>query len=237
MGFSVSSSIITREGVDFMRISEQQRALNQKLHDKDINYGNRYDGAGVATNITTALTRMNELGICSSILDYGTGKGKLVERLRTELNDNIRVDGYDPAVNQWEKLPESPYDIVTCLDVLEHIEIESIDSVLDDIKRLTSVFTFLVIDLQPAVKRLEDGRNAHILLAPIDWWTSKISQRFSCIATLPIMHKRGLIQKLVVLGSNKRSIVPLMYGFLNKLKIYDYTMNGGTLGTLVKTKK
>ena len=44
-----------------MRITEEQRSLNQKLHEKDTNYGNRYDGAGIATNITKAISRMNEL--------------------------------------------------------------------------------------------------------------------------------------------------------------------------------
>ena len=29
-----------------------------------------------------------------------------------------------------------------------------------------------MIDLAPAKKRLSDGRNAHVLIAPTDWWFS-----------------------------------------------------------------
>ena len=46
---------------------------------------------------------MHEAGLCTSVLDYGTGKGLLVERLRRELPESINVEGYDPAVVKWSK--------------------------------------------------------------------------------------------------------------------------------------
>ena len=58
---------------------------------------------------------------------------------------------------------------------------------LKDIQSLTKLFCYVVIDLQPAVKRLSDGRNAHVLLAPPEWWASRFSQVFSH-ATFPIKH-------------------------------------------------
>ena len=123
-----------------------------------------FAGAG----LSNALNRMHELGICDSFLDYGTGKGKLVHKLRKEVSQNINILGYDPAVDEWESKPEQAADILSCLDVLEHIEVSTIDDVLADIHKLTRRFCYLVIDLQPAVKSLADGRNAHILLAPTD---------------------------------------------------------------------
>ena len=81
------------------------------------------------------------------MLDYGTGKGLLVERLRRELPSGITVTGYDPAVERWAKRPQSPHDILTCLDVLEHIEIDLIDDTIKDIKSLTKRFCFIIIDL------------------------------------------------------------------------------------------
>ena len=121
---------------------------------------------------------MNDFGACNSVLDYGTGKGKLVERLKRELPDSIKIMGYDPAVEEWKEKPNEPVDILVSLDVLEHIEMESIDAVLKDIARLTKNFCYLVIDLQPAIKKLADGRNAHILLAPPEWWVTRVSQLF-----------------------------------------------------------
>ena len=58
-------------------ISEKQRALNKALHQNSQDYGNRADGAGVASELPVAVQRMHELGVCNSLLDYGTGKGSL----------------------------------------------------------------------------------------------------------------------------------------------------------------
>ena len=173
---------------------------------------------------------MHESGICNSVIDYGTGKGLLVRRLREKLPKSIN-EGYDPAVDEWMKRPSKPSDILVCLDVLEHIEMNSIDAVLNDIRDLTTNFCYLVIDLQPAVKKLADGRNAHILLAPPEWWVSRIAQIFQCQASFPVMHSRGLPQKLVIAATNNRKLLPMMYGFLIKMKLFEFDMNGGPLGT------
>lgn len=220
-------------------ISDEQKALNRALHENNSNFGNRHDGAGFAgESLTKALIRMHELGICNSFLDYGTGKGKLVHKLRAELSSGINVLGYDPAVDEWETKPDKPVDILSCLDVLEHIEISSIDEVLKDIHSLTRRFCYLVIDLQPAVKKLNDGRNAHILLAPQDWWTGRIAQFFACQASFPVFHTSGVAQKLVVAAAQNPTDLPYMYGFLIKLKIFDMKMGGGPMGHLkVKKKK
>ena len=210
-------------------ISDQQRQLNQTLHAQDEKYGNRADANGFASHLPTALVRMHELGVCDSVLDYGTGKGMLVERLRRELPPSISVKGYDPAVEQYAEL-------LTCLDVLEHIEMDSIDAVLREVHGLTRRFCYLVIDLQPAVKTLADGRNAHILLAPPEWWTTRLAQLFPCLATFPILHKAGPAQKLVVAAAHSPQVLPLMYGFLNKLKLYNLRCVGGVLAGLDQAK-
>ena len=89
-------------------ISDEQVSLNRQLHQDDSNYGNRSDGSGVAGNLPVALKRMFEMGIAKSMLDYGTGKGKLVHSLRKVLDPSWTVDGYDPAVDLWSKSPIHP---------------------------------------------------------------------------------------------------------------------------------
>jgi hypothetical protein len=215
-------------------ISQQQRQLNADLHTQNDAFGNRNDAAGLARHLPAALTRMHELGICRSVLDYGTGKGKLVERLRIELPPDISVQGYDPAVSGYAIRPTEAVDIVTCLDVLEHIEIASIDAVLRDIHALTRQFCFLAIDLQPAVKTLADGRNAHILLAPPEWWTSRVAQLFPCVNAFPVYHEAGLAQKLVIGAAHKPEALTLMYAFLIKLNLFKLRMQQGVLGGMVK---
>ena len=176
---------------------------------------------------------MHKIGLCSSVLDYGTGKGLLVDRLREELPETIRVSGYDPAVKRWSAEPDGPHDILTCLDVLEHVEIQSIDAVLQEIRFLTGRFCYVVVDLQPAVKRLADGRNAHILLAPAEWWVSRFSQVFACMTSFTLPHESGAQQKLVVVACENPRIVPHMHTFLNKINAYDLSFKAGSL----KSKK
>jgi len=62
--------------------SDQQAAAiaNEALHRHNNTFSNQNDAAGLATRVQEALQRMHELGICSSVLDYGTGKDKLVLR-------------------------------------------------------------------------------------------------------------------------------------------------------------
>ena len=215
-------------------ISKQQRQLNAALHQHNNTFGNRADAAGLASKLPEALSRMHELGICTSMLDYGTGKGKLVQRLRAELPPTISVQGYDPAVAEFVQRPSEPVDILTCLDVLEHIEMASIDAVLREIHALTRQFCYLVIDLQPAVKTLADGRNAHILLAPPEWWTTRLAQLFPCITAFPVYHESGLAQKLVIGAAHKPETLTLMYAFLIKLNVFGLRMQQGVLGGMVK---
>ena len=110
---------------------------------------------------------MNQL--CNSILDFGTGKGLLVHRLRDELGSKVNCFGYDPSVDEWSSSPAKA-DVVTCLDVLEHIELSDINDFIANPHSLTNNILFACIDHQLAVKTLSDRRNAHILLAPPDWW-------------------------------------------------------------------
>lgn len=203
--------------------------LNQALHGDDHNFGGRADAGGVAGRLPEAIQKLHKHGLCGSLLDYGTGKGHLVHRLRQTLPASIHVNGYDPAVAAWCERPTQPADILTCLDVLEHVELAAIDSVLRDIKSLTGRFCYLVVDLQPAVKRLADGRNAHILLAPPEWWVSRIAQLFACQTSFPIFHQRGLMQKVVIVAGDDPALMPAMHSFLGALRIFSMVMVGGSL--------
>ena len=218
-------------------ISDYQRSLNAALHQQDPSFGKRSEGSGLAVHLPAALRQMHELGVCQSVLDYGTGKGDLVQCLRSQLPSAIAVSGYDPAIPAFEAKPEAPADILTCLDVLEHTELASIDAVLRDIYTLTRRFCYLVIDLQPAVKTLADGRNAHILLAPSEWWVSRVAQLFACQASFPVMHRAGLPGKLVIAACHDPQIMPAMYGFLIKLNLFHKRLGGGILEGMVQQQQ
>lgn len=113
----------------------------------------------------------------TSILDYGAGKGALAECLGDQL-DGIAFAEYDPGVAAISKLPKGAFDMVCCIDVLEHIEPQFLENVLASIASKTAVFAFLTIHTGPAGKTLSDGRNAHLIQEPVKWWRRQLKPHF-----------------------------------------------------------
>jgi hypothetical protein len=50
--------------------------------------------------------------------------------------------------------------------------------VLDDLLMLTGKWGFFTVHTGPAKKVLSDGRNAHLIQKPAEWWLPKITQRW-----------------------------------------------------------
>lgn len=115
------------------------------------------------------------------ILDYGAGKGTLGQTLAPMLPGvALKIHHYEPAVPAWAATPQ-PAEMVTCIDVLEHIEPDYLNAVLDDLERLVLRFGFFTVHCGPAKKSLPDGRNAHLIQQPADWWLPQIMARFDLL--------------------------------------------------------
>lgn len=152
-----------------MLISKDYASLNARLHAESEGYGSsswRYIGP--------ALKLMERRG-CKSLLDYGCGKGSLLGWM-----PNVGVDaaGYDPAMEQYSDDPD-PVDFVVCTDVLEHIEPEYLGDVLSHLESKMLKAGLFVIGLGEAKKTLPDGRNAHLIIQPPEWWLTKLNKRWS----------------------------------------------------------
>ena len=161
--------------MDNQTISDSQRKLNEELHKSRPDFGSR-GGAG-NQGVIEIIGRYKDLGMIGSVLDYGTGKGAFPKSLK-KAHPDVKVGAYDPAVQIYNKKPSIEFDLVTSFDVLEHVEIDYLDNVLDDLKSLIVKLGILCISTRPAKKFLSDGRNAHIIQAPISWWMLKICERF-----------------------------------------------------------
>lgn len=119
-----------------------------------------------------------------TLLDYGAGSRLTLIRTINEkrlAKSAFNYIPYEPAIPQYAKAPE-PAEMVACIDVLEHIEPECLFEVLDDLKRLTLRVGLFTVSCVPAGKTLPDGRNAHLIQEPPEWWLPKITDRF-CLQT------------------------------------------------------
>lgn len=113
----------------------------------------------------------------ASILDYGAGKGYLKHCILDHLIGKEYAE-YDPAMSGINAMPPGEFDMVCCIDVLEHIEPDCLNEVLDSLQSKVGKFAFVTIHTGPAGKELPDGRNAHLIQQPISWWRDYLDARF-----------------------------------------------------------
>ena len=151
-----------------MLITEEYRELNKQLHAEDKNFG------------TTAKDYANSiLDMCNSIndqdvLDYGCGKAELARFLP------FKIQSYDPCIEKFSNRPK-PANVLACIDVLEHIEPECLDDVLKDIHSLSKKTVFLTVATAEALKKLPDGRNAHLIVQDYTMWLPKLWEHFTLV--------------------------------------------------------
>lgn len=113
-----------------------------------------------------------------SILDYGAGRSGLVNYF---WRDGERVVAkYDPAIREIRTKPSSPFDLVLCTDVLEHIPQDFLPTLLKDIKA-SSTKVFFTISLVAARRRLPNGLNAHLTVQSAQWWKELLNKHFTTV--------------------------------------------------------
>lgn len=108
------------------------------------------------------------------MLDYGSGKGQQYSKHHLDKVWNVEVDCYDPFYEPFSKIPEKLYDGTICIEVLEHIPEEELDTVLDTIFSKTKKFVLFTACSRPANKFFEDGTNVHVTIKDYQWWLEKI---------------------------------------------------------------
>ncbi len=191
--------------------------INNKFHTIHDDYG-EHEFSEFATLLTNLCTKKSFA--FNSILDFGCGKGNFVKACKSLLPQTVRVSGYGPATKNFNKLPENPFDIVTSISVLEHIENHLLVINLSMIRDLTKKAAFIVVDLMPALKTLPDGRSDHVMLTPSEWWLSKIYSYFSSVRTVPLYNKksRRVARVAFSCATNMQEIVlanALLYSWLS----------------------
>jgi hypothetical protein len=162
-------------------ISDGYRNEQQMLHEAG-NYGTA--SIQYAPMVSQIIER---LGV-SHLLDYGCGSQcNLAKHLKVK--QKLTYQAYDPGVPRFAKAA-LPAQMVACVDVLEHIEPDYLEGVLDDICRLTEAVCFLSIHTGPAIKTLSDGRNAHLIQQPMQWWLPQLWNRWD-LQTVQVTSEHG----------------------------------------------
>jgi hypothetical protein len=148
-------------------ISDEYLHQNVLLHKDPAGFG-----GGGYKRMPEIIPILDEYEI-KTILDYGAGEGTLKTAL-LKLERGYVVVNYDPAMEEYSEKPYGKFDFVTCTDVLEHIEIEYLDNVLQEIYDYAKKAVYLFIAYGRANKILPDGRNAHLIQQPPTWWEERL---------------------------------------------------------------
>jgi 2-polyprenyl-3-methyl-5-hydroxy-6-metoxy-1,4-benzoquinol methylase len=149
-------------------ISEQYRSLNAKAHKTQKGYGAK--GGRRRAEVLHIANKYD----AKTALDYGCGKGDLKRRV-----PELQWEQYDPAVAEYSDIPEGIFDLVMCGDVLEHIEMDTLDNVLAHLLSLIGRVGLFVINTKQGRRRLPDGTYAHRIVQPAGWWVTQIQSRAS----------------------------------------------------------
>ena len=164
---------------DQTKISSTYLTMQQELH-KNPTYG--VASLSMAPIVKEIMQRCG----AKSLSDYGAGKCNLRKGLQEAGVTNFEYFPYDPAFPEYGE--PKPADIVCCIDVLEHIEIEFLPAVLQDLKQITRTIGFFSVHNRPSSKVLPDGRNAHLIQKPSSWWLPRLCEHFE-IAHLQVYRK------------------------------------------------
>jgi hypothetical protein len=127
----------------------------ETLHSENPNYGS-------VNGVHPKVVEWAKGRSLTSVLDYGCGKGVLVDMLQKQ---GVSAVGFDPAVSRflgnYKISGEKSYQGVCCTDVMEHIPMSSVPHTLKTIGRLAEKTVFLNISTRKAAHHFPDGRNCH----------------------------------------------------------------------------
>ena len=197
-------------------LSDNYRKLNNTLHTTIPSYGT--SGKHWADIVSFLVEETGS----HHILDYGCGKQTLQSAL-----PKLKVTGYDPAIESLSSTPK-PHDLVVCTDVLEHIEPEYLENVIQDLMRVTNTLGLIVVSTRPAKKILDDGRNAHLIQQPPEYWIAKFEKKFDIMSA----HFSERHSELFLIITPSAKLRPVKYA-LSKIRTLKLRKNMSSITKLL----
>lgn len=127
------------------------------------------------------------------VLDYGCGCGQYVKAFK---DFGVDVVGYEPSevalknscckelMIDKKDIKENYYDLVFCMDVLEHIKVDEVETFLEELKKYTKKGVVVSICMKGDPNFKYD--KTHITERTREWWEYKIFKAGFQIFKTPI---------------------------------------------------
>ena len=150
-----------------------------------------FKGSDYVPEIMHLMTDFNFM----SLLDYGAGRAadlvwdqEVTKKiLKNKSGRTPKLFSYEPFHTNFKyrdpSVLKKRYDIVVCMDVLEHLLPEDVDDVLRTIMSCAHKMLFLVIHTTPATKLIKDEKgndvfeqSLHTTVEDSKWWQDKIKK-------------------------------------------------------------
>lgn len=161
----------------------------REIHKTDARYGRSSQKlVGLIADVIRAGRRDDPSWRPRTLLDFGCGKSKAVDRVASRLR--LKAYRYDPAIAGLETLPVQSADVVMNTDVLEHLDRNEVGMLLTDVRKLSDR-AFFNIATAPAGKKLPNGENAHSTVEPPEWWEARLLEHFDTVTPLPAAKHRA----------------------------------------------
>lgn len=153
------------------------RNLDQykELHESNEEYG--ASGGEYVNEISLMINFLKP----KTVLDYGCGKGKLLDLLKKKY-PNVKFYGFDPAMEKFKNLEVDNVDFVINTDVLEHIPENELPQLIYDISKL-SKNVFFALHHAKATTFLPNGENAHCTVRPHEWYLKLLGKYFKSLTS------------------------------------------------------
>ncbi len=155
--------------------------MNPERYKYDYIYSEQMSNNGYASygHSNHGARMLDKLSSAKSLLDVGCGHNEFVIELqRRGCQNSIGVDfscpGADVIYDITDGLPfdSKSFEWVTAFDVLEHIRMEHILGVLEEMQRVSEKFCFSIAFRPSSI--LANGENLHPTVKPMEWWLENI---------------------------------------------------------------
>jgi hypothetical protein len=133
--------------------------------ERELKYLDPMSGEEKALHAPMVSEIVNKLQV-AELLDYWCGRASLVKSLK--VGHQLKIQCYDPAMPGFSG-EAIPMQMVACVDVLQDVEPECLDSVLDDLQRVTGVVGYFSIRI---------GEEHSKIVQDKAWWLDRIMKRF-----------------------------------------------------------